>query len=291
MVVTNETYKKYVTDDLNSNRGLSHPVKSSIIYRIKVRQIKPEKLHPNPADEFSMETVGPNWNIISDYEQTIIFNLKHQEDIFEDPLYAVRLDKGGYMLLNGHHRWMAALNLRVKKVPVKIVNIIQDEDIYKAVNKSERDKCVTIDFDEVLFSEKAQNSADRLPFPQNLIFKKNIKKNTSLLVREFQRMGYDVWIYTGSYLSEQYIKGLFMINKCHVDGIVNGLNGKKNAQKLKEIFREKYGAVIHIDNEALTVVNTRTKKFEIVDINATEEEWASAAVTHVQDFDMSTLDD
>ena len=291
MIATNEIYNRYVADDLKVHRGLSHPVKSGILSRLRVQKINPKKLHPNPEDEFSMDTVGPNWEIINNYESSIRINLLHDLDIFDEPLYAVKLDKGGYMLLNGHHRWLAALSVNVKKVPVKITNITQDDDIYKAVNRSERDKCVTIDFDEVFFSDDVPKPSAKIPFPLNLIYKKNIRENASLLVREFQRMGYDVWIYSGSYLSDQYIKGLFALNHCHVDGIVNGLDGKKNSQKLKEIFREKYTTIVHVDNESFTAVNPRSKKYEIIDINASKDEWASQVVTHVQEFDLSSLND
>lgn len=289
MVVTNEIYNKYVTEDLKVHKGLSHPVKSSVISRIRAKKVDPKKLHPNPFDEFSMDNIGPNWNIVGDYEKSIRQNIKKGVDIFEDPLTAVRLDKGGYMLLNGHHRWMAALNLRLKKIPIKLVNITQDEDIYKVINKSKRNKCVTIDFDEVLFSPEVWASQDEIPTLLRRVYKNNIRENASLLVREFQRMNYDVWIYTGSYLSEQYINGLFAINKCHVDGVVNGLNGKKNPQKLRDIFREKYSTIVHVDNEALTIVNTQNKKYEMIDINAVKDEWASSVITHINDFDMNSL--
>lgn len=292
MIVTNAIYDKYVVDDLKNYKGLTHPVKSSIISRIKPKYINPAKLHPNPDDEFSMDTIGPNWTIIGNYEESIRKYIKRHEGIFDDdPIIAVRLDKGGYMILNGHHRWMASLRLQVAKVPIKIVNITKDEDVYKVINKSTRNKCVTFDFDEVLFSDDFQGSSEKIPFPQNLIYKKNIRDKASLLIQEFQRQGFDVWIYTGSYLSEQYIKGLFFINKCHVDGIVNGINGKKNTQKLKDVFRTKYDTILHVDNETITFVNTRTKKYEIIDINASGEEWASAAVSLVDDFDLTVLND
>lgn len=291
MVATSETYKKYVLDDLRYHKGLSHPVKSGILTRIRTKNMAPGLLHPNPLDEFSIEDIGPNWEIVSDYEKSIRFNISHNLNIiFEDPLIAVKLDKGGYMLLNGHHRWIAAINQRVKKVPVKVVNITQDEDIYAAVNKSKHDKCVTIDFDEVLFSDSIQRNSDSITFPYNLIYKKNIRENANLLVREFQQMGYDVWIYTGSYLSDTYIRGLFRMNKCHVNGIVNGLNEKKNPQRLKEIFRQKYSTVLHVDNEAFTIVNTRNKKYDIVDISSAEKEWAASVVSHVKSFDFTVID-
>lgn len=291
MIIKNEAYNKYVLDDIKNNKGLFHPVKSPLFLRLKSINIATQKLHPNPEDEFSMEDIGPNWNIIGDYEKSIRQNLLHNLDMFDDPLIAVRLDKGGFMILNGHHRWMACVNLRIPKIPVRIVNVIQDEDVCKVINKSKRDKCVTIDLDEVLFKAEANGENTDIPFPQNLIYKKNIRANASALIREFQHQGYDVWIYTGSYMSEQYIRGLFLINNCHVDGIVNSINAKKNSKKLREIFRTKYHTILHVDNETLTIVNTKTKKYEILDINDSSDGWASAIVLLADSFNFSVLDE
>ena len=292
MIVTNEEYNEYVTEDLKNYEGLLHPAKSSFLLRATPKKIDPRRLHPNPNDEFAMADVGPNWNIVGDYEKSVRLHLRRAEDIFDDdPIIVTRLDKGGYMILNGHHRWLACLKLRVSKVPVQIVNVTLDEDVYKVINKSKRNKCVTIDFDEVLFADIFQEEVEEIPFPQKLIYKKNLRDKTALLIGEFQRMGFDVWVYTGSYLSEQYIQGLFLTNHCRVDGIVNGLNGKKNPHKLRDIFRTKYGTIMHVDNEMLTVVNPRTKKYEIVDINVSEEGWASTVVAHARSFDLTLLDE
>lgn len=275
MIVKNEIYQKYVTEDLINHKGLLHPMKTPFFEHIKTKQIDPTKLHPNPEDEFSMETVGPNWEIIGNYEKSIRLNMENDRDIFEEPLMAVKLDKGGYMLLNGHHRWMAALNLRVKKVPVKITDITTEDEVSEVINKSSREKCVTIDLDEVLLTDSKPK------FPYTMVYKINIRNNASLLVRELHRMGYDVWIYTGSYMSQAYIKGLFTINNCSVDGIVNGINAKRKSVNLKEIFRSKYKNIIHVDNEAITSVNTETKDYEIIDLNATADGWAAGVVEKI----------
>lgn len=290
MVITNEVYNEYVTADIKNHEGLYHMAKSSLIARCRTWKIHPSKLHPNPNDEFSMPDMGPNWNIIGDYEKSVRLHYKRCEDLFDDPIIVTKLDKGGYMILNGHHRWLACINLRIPKVPIRIVNATQDEDIIKIISKSKRNHCITIDFDEVLFSDDIQDTAAEIPFPQNLIYKKNIRENASLLIREFRRMGYDVWVYTGSYLSEQYIQGLFLTNHCHVDGIVNGLNGKKNPTKLREHFRNKYNTILHVDNETLTFVNPKTQKYEIIDLNTSMEAWASAVVSHTRDYDLTALD-
>ncbi len=289
MVISNDVYKKYVINDQKNLNGLAHPVKSGLILRARTIQVNPSRLHPNPDDEFSMESVGPNWGIVGDYEKQIRYNISQNLPVFDEPLIAVRLDKGGYMLLNGHHRWLAALSQRIKKVPVKVVNIIMEEDIYQVIKKSDRDMCVAIDFDEVLFSDNLPSSLEKISFPYSLIYKKNIRDYSALLVEEFQRMGADVWVYTGSYLSEQYMRGLFHVNGCKVDGIVNGLRAK-GSKKLAALFHEKYKTIIHVDNETISIVNTTNKNYEILDINADDnEEWASAAVKSVKNFDMLSL--
>ena len=55
------------------------------------------------------------------------------------------------MILNGHHRWAAALRLGFKTVPVKIVNLTQQTDIEKMLAASKHDKRVSLDLDETIF--------------------------------------------------------------------------------------------------------------------------------------------
>ena len=292
MIVTNELYKKYVLDDLKQHKGLLHPIKAPLLERIRTKQISPKKLHPNPEDEFSMENIGPNWEIVSDYEEKIRDRLDLDRPIFDEKLIGVKLDKGGYMLINGHHRWMAALNVTTRKgllsgfkydtvdVPLRVVNITEEDDIYRVVNKSDRDKCATIDLDEVLLT------GGKLSGIGGIFYDTNLRSNTALLIKELQRLGFDVWVYTGSYKSEAYIRGYFSMNHCQVDGVVNGINGKhKNKSvKLREIFRSKYRHIVHVDNNMITCVNTATKDYEMVDINSDEAGFAAAAVEKIKEL-------
>ena len=281
MLSKSDIYKKYVTDDVINRKGLLHSVKSPFYMRIKAKMINPSKLHPNPDDEFSMENIGPNWEIIANYEKNIKINLMKSGKVFEEPLAGVKLNNGEYMLLNGHHRWMAAMNLGIKKVPVSIINITSEEDIYRVVNKSSRNICVTIDLDEVLLADKT------FRFPLSALYKKNIRDNSSLLIRELHRMNFDVWVYTGSYKSEEYVRGLFFFNNSKIDGMVNGVNGGKNALKIRDIFRNKYKYIVHVDNYMLTCVNTATKEYEIIDIDADGDKWSSAVAQQIKQLNIS----
>ncbi len=58
------------------------------------------------------------------------------------------------MLLNGHHRWMAAYRFELKKTKVEIVNVTHEEDIRKAMEKTSNVKCASFDFDEVVLANR-----------------------------------------------------------------------------------------------------------------------------------------
>ena len=79
-------------------------------------------LKPNPDDEFTYDNIGPSERIIECYCQVIRRNLRFDEDIFPEPIIIQRMRIGGYMILNGHHRWAAAIHEKVPKVRVVVVN-------------------------------------------------------------------------------------------------------------------------------------------------------------------------
>lgn len=274
-----ELYKKYVIEEIKYRKDFYHPVKSNTLLRLLTRKLNPKKLRPNPEDEFSLESIGPNWEIVNKYEESIRLNQDRDIRIFDEPIYVVRLDKGSHMLLNGHHRWLASLALNVKKVPVKVTNITEEKDVYHVINKSKRNKCVSIDLDEVLLANGNKTSENtKLFFPLNKIYAEKIRENTSLLTRELNRMGYDVWVYTGSFLSYNHIKHLLFFNGCKFDGIVNGLKAKGKSGKLKDIFRNKYKTIVHVSNDYISCVDASTKEYEVTDLNVSDKEWAMAVV-------------
>ena len=275
-MITNENYRKYVLDDLNTHKGLFHPVKASFFDKTLTRIVDINKIHPNPEDEFSIESIGPNWGIVSKYEQQILRNPNPDGPIFDEPLIVIKLDRGGYMLLNGHHRWLAAKIVGVNRLPVSVVNITTAEDINKIIKNSTNSRCVTIDLDEVLLSE------DKMSFPYGVFYKEDLRENTTLLVREIHRLGFDIWVYTGSYRSESYIKGLFSANNCKVDGVVNGLKYKGKSKKLTDKFKEKYKQIVHVDNSMITLVDTINHNYEIIDLPENKKTWASTVAEKTQ---------
>ena len=115
------SFFRYVMDDVEECKNYT-VVKANIIERFLVKNISPYDLHANPDDEFAQPAVGPNDKIISDYVQMIPMLKRMDEDIFSDPVIAVKLSPEGYRILNGHHRWAAALKTGVSRLRTKIIN-------------------------------------------------------------------------------------------------------------------------------------------------------------------------
>lgn len=283
MAAQTEEYKHLVLDDIRTYEGLSHPVKANIAERLLIRKAPISKIHPNPEDEFCNPKVGPNYSIVSDYQKNMIFSLQNDLPVLKERLVVEKMSTGGYMLLNGHHRWMAATRIGLWKVPIEIVNVTHTEDILAVLSQTDRKICVSIDLDEVLLTDGTTIPADReLPWPLKQIYKETLRKNAGILVNELQKAGADVWVYTGKYYSQQWIDGLFSLHKAHVDGIVNGLEKNGSKKSFQQMFCQKYLYSVHIDNNSLLCVNTGTKEFESYDLSGDETSWAAEVIKQLR---------
>ena len=100
------------------------PVKAGILERSVMRAIAPKKLYPNPGDEFTDPKIGPNNSIITNYSQIARWNYARDLDVYDEPIVVCKIRGGGYMIMNGHHRWAGALLACVPKVRISITNNI-----------------------------------------------------------------------------------------------------------------------------------------------------------------------
>ena len=91
--------------------------KASIWERITKRKANVNELYANPFDEFSNPKIGPCDSAVSKYIKEINQNGKLSKSI-----EVQKLANGGYEIVNGHHRWLAAKKTGMKKVPIKIKN-------------------------------------------------------------------------------------------------------------------------------------------------------------------------
>jgi hypothetical protein len=234
-------------------------------------------------DEFCNPEIGPNHQIVNQYFEQIKRSLTHVSTLEIDPLIVEKMSIGGYMLLNGHHRWLAATRANVKTVPIKIVNVTTEEEIIKAVNSSNNDYCLSIDLDEVLINDDENDYlSEAVFFPLNLIYPQKIRKNAAAMIAELQKQGFDVWVYSGQYYSTTYIKQLLFFHKIKPTGIINGMKNRKPRSGMAEAFREKYKEIVHIDNESALIVNPKSKEFNTVEVSSGKE-WANEIVKKIQE--------
>lgn len=138
---------------------------------------------------------------------------------------------------------------------------------------------VSFDLDEVLFvSPITHQTEPELIFPLNKIFKERLRLGTPELINKLQAMGYEVWVYTSSFRSENYIKSLFRCYKVRFDGIVNGTRHLNEVQKgHKEILPQKvpgrYNISLHVDDESVICSYGREYGFDAYQLDAPDEMW------------------
>lgn len=288
-MVVNEQYKKIVLDDLATYVGLSHPVKTGVLERFFTRTAPLTKLHPNPEDEFSMPDIGPNFGIVNDYAEAF----RSGAEKAKEPVVVEKMSTGGYMLLNGHHRWFAAHYTKMKSMKVELVNVVTDEEILTSIRESKNHICVSFDLDEVLLTDGADCPVDRkLIFPLDRLYKKTFRKNAPVLINELREMGVDVWAYTGQFVSDEYLKFLCQIHHTAFDGIVNGLIKKKSKKVLRQAFSDKYDISLHIDQSSVVCVYPKSKEYDIYEIpeeSRKDANWAVEVVKILKGIDFSVI--
>jgi RHS repeat-associated protein len=85
--------------------------------RLTTRQAKTIDLKPNPLDPYSDPKIGPNESAVRQYIDEI-----RMTGTISEPIRVKELASGGYEIVDGHHRWLAALMTNLKYVPIEIIN-------------------------------------------------------------------------------------------------------------------------------------------------------------------------
>ena len=116
--------KKLIREDLEKMEGKRDVVKAGVLDRMLIKKVPPKQLHVNPADEFSFPDIGPNDSIVTNYSQIARRSDSLGEPVFEDPIIVNKLREGGYLILNGHHRWAGAIQAHMKTVRIQITNTL-----------------------------------------------------------------------------------------------------------------------------------------------------------------------
>ena len=113
---------KRIQEDLAKYQNRRETVRASIMEVLTVRFLSPDRMHPNPEDEFCDPEVGPNESIVEDYVEEATKNLVCGADSFDEAILVAKMEEGGYLIINGHHRWAAAVKVELKRVRVAIAN-------------------------------------------------------------------------------------------------------------------------------------------------------------------------
>lgn len=287
-------FDEFVAHDVKKQKGISHPVKASTLERFFVKKVSFESLHPNANDEFTFSEIGPSYKIIAEYEENFRHCIRRNQPVEMEPLTVEKLSPKGYLILNGHHRWAAAKKVGLKKLPVKIVNLAQESDIKKILEKSKHDKRVTLDLDEVILRPKDSPYLEKgLNFPFNLRYKQRIRLGIPALFYFLSKNAYDIWIYSANFYSIDDIKRFFFHYSVNVDGIITGAAKKKesdeNSAKIEKMLANKYRETIHIDNELLLLTHKNSEEFKEFPLNSDAAEWSKSIIDIIEGLENARI--
>lgn len=283
---------EYIQNDLDKQKGISIPVRSGLPERLLVRSVSCKNLHANADDEFAVESVGPSERIIGEYVAKFSDAIKLNIYPFDEPLTVEKLRPHGYLILNGHHRWVAAMRCGIKKVPVRIINCATESDIKTLLENSKHDKRVAIDLDEVVFrsSDYPYIEKKAFMFPLSLRFKQRVRLGIPALFYYLVKHGYDIWVYAADYYSIDDIQKFFKAYSVHVDGIITGIekhrqNMNEKSLKMKELIANKYKLTLHIDNNSVLETNRDTESFEEHAIDSSGEDWSKNTIAIIEEIE------
>ncbi len=280
---------EFIAEEVNKIKGTYVPVKSGMPRVLFVKETRISNLHPNPDDEFSIPGIGPNYEIISDYEKQFRQARLHDPKYLDDPLIVERIYPSGYLILNGHHRWAAAIRFGAKRIPIKIVNLPQEQDVEKMIRESKHDARVVMDLDEVVYtSSKNEPSEPRLPFPSSRVFHERLRRGIPGLFRFFEKNGYDIWVYSSELYSLDHVQMLFKKYHVHVDGIVTGTTRKssnKEAQeRIRKMMANKYRYTYHLDRNSIVKTHGKSGEFEEKELDCTAEDWSAKVIEGIKEM-------
>jgi hypothetical protein len=273
----------FIEEEALKVKNTGVPVKASLIERLLVRRASCKRLHPNPEDEFTFPDIGPNMEIISSYVAQFKDNLNKGLPLMDEPLFIQKIRPSGYMLLNGHHRWAAAMRLGIRCVPVSVVNAVFDGDIRVMLEKSTHEKRATLDLDEVVFASPGEEHIEK----HNGLFgigmqKKHLRLGIPALFKHLKVRGYDIWVYSSQFYSTDDLKRYFKHYSVSVDGIITGMKkqtAKSGARKsVEEMIANRYSTTLHIDRDLLLITKSRSNDFREIAINCKPQEWSGAVI-------------
>ncbi|MBO5543148.1 MAG: HAD family hydrolase [Oscillospiraceae bacterium] len=149
---------------------------------------------------------------------------------------------------------------------------------------------VSFDLDEVLFVSPETHKVEcPLRFPFNHIYRERLRLGTPELINTLQKLGYEVWIYTSSYRSENYIRGLFRHYGVRLDGIVNAQRHLREVQgdrriRLPQKVPSHYRISLHVDDESVICTAGREYGFRTYQLDADDDSWKDRIIQRAEEI-------
>lgn len=138
---------------------------------------------------------------------------------------------------------------------------------------------VSFDLDDTLFvSDKDFKTEPSLRFPLNIIYKEKLRSGTVELMKYIREQNIKLWIYTTSYRSERYIRGLFRCYRIKLDNIINGEKHAKDVQAghtegMPSKYPSRYRIDLHIDDDISVLQNGRIYGFNVFIVGEQDDNW------------------
>ena len=138
---------------------------------------------------------------------------------------------------------------------------------------------VSFDLDDTLFVPEGKFETEKQPrFPWNLIYRERLRFGTVELMKWIRSQGIGLWIYTTSFRSQGYIRGLFKCYGIRLDQIVNGERHAKEVQAgrreaMPSKYPGKYKIDLHIDDDISVAQNGRMLGFRVALVGGPEDGW------------------
>lgn len=138
---------------------------------------------------------------------------------------------------------------------------------------------ISFDLDDTLFvSEETFKVEPALKFPFCAIYKERLRLGTVALLKYIREQGMELYVYTTSYRSEHYIRGLFHCYGIKFDCVINGAKHAREVQSghmeaMPSKYPSKYRIDLHIDDDRSVAENGKTYGFRVFLVGSQDDDW------------------
>ncbi|MBO6088717.1 MAG: HAD family hydrolase [Lachnospiraceae bacterium] len=147
---------------------------------------------------------------------------------------------------------------------------------------------VSFDLDDTLYVSPDNFKTEKEPgFPFKFFYKERLRLGTKELFERLQADGFETWIYTTSFRSEGYIRGLFRRYGIKVGQVINGSRHMKEVQGNKtepmpSKYPGKYRIGLHVDDDISVLQNGKTYGFKVFLIGPQDDEWVEKVINEAR---------